>query len=134
MAQGFTDNPLDTIDRIRLKIGDTDPDYPLVSSQWYQYFLNLGYSENAVALEIARKILVQYANEGSRQRVDQVEVYGKEKFDSYLKWLKDLVNSGLMSPAIPYAGGISVSDMVDNDSNLDNVRPFRPYNHEDYGL
>lgn len=130
----FQDDPLNPIDRIRLKIGDIDPDLPLVQDQWYGYFLSLGYTENAVALEIARKILAQYANNASRQRVDQVENYGKEQFDSYLKWLKDLVNSGLMSPAIPYAGGISVSDMVENDSNLDNVRPWRSYNHKDYGL
>jgi hypothetical protein len=130
----FTDNPLNPLDRIRLKIGDIDVDFEIISDQWYQYYLNLGYTENAVALEIARKILAQYAGSGAREREGQVEVYGKERFDSYLKWLKDLVNSGLMSPAIPYAGGISISDMVDNDSNLDNVRPWRPYNHEDYGF
>jgi hypothetical protein len=130
----FQNNPLDPIDRIRLTIGDTDPDYPLVSSQWYQWFLDKGYTENAVALEIARKILALYVHSSAREMEGMVQVYGKERFDSYLKWLKDLVNSGLMSPAIPYAGGISVSDMVDNDSNLDNVRPWRPYNHEDYGF
>jgi len=62
----------------------------------------------------------------------QVQVYGAERFGSYLKWLKDLVTNGLTSHAMPYAGGISLSDMRDNDANLDNVRPFRRYNHEDY--
>ena len=128
----YTDDPLNPTDRIRLKIGDVDTDFSLVSDQWYGYYLSLGYTENAVALEIARKILAQYANDASRQRVDQVEVYGKEKFDSYLKWLKDLVANGITSAPIPYAGGQSLKDMVANDSNLDNVRPWRPYNHEDY--
>lgn len=130
----YTDNPLDPIDRIRLKIGDTDPDFPLISSQWYQYYLNMGYSENLVALEIARKILAQYVHSSAREMEGLVQIYGKEKFDSYLAWLKDLVNSGITSPPVPYAGGISKQDMFDNDSNLDNVRPFRPYNHEDYGF
>ena len=130
----FTDNPLDPIDRIRLKIGDTDPDHALISSQWYQYYLNMGWSENAVALEIARKILAQYVNSASRQREGMVEIYGKEQFDSYLSWLKDLVNSGITSPPLPYAGGISKDDMFQNDSNVDNIRPWRPYNHEDYGF
>lgn len=128
----FTDNPLDKIDRARLLIGDTDPDNPLISSQWYQWYFDKGYTENATALEIARKILAQYANEASRQRVGQVEVYGKERFDSYLQWLKDLVANGITSAPIPYAGGQSLKDMIENDSNLDNVRPWRPYDHRDY--
>lgn len=128
----FTNDPLNIIDRIRLLIGDTDPDFPLISSQWYQYYLNLGYSENAVALEIAKKILAQYVHSSAREMEGMVQVYGKERFDSYLAWLKDLVANGLMSPPIPYAGGISHSDMLENDQNLDNVRPWRRYNHEDY--
>lgn len=130
----FTNNPLNPIDRIRLKIGDVDPDFAIVSDQWYQYFLSLGYSENLVALEVARKILAQYATDGARQREGMVEIYGKEKFESYLAWLKDLVNSGITSAPMPYAGGISKDDMYQNDSNVDNVRPWRPYNHEDYGF
>lgn len=128
----FTDNPLDQIDRARLLIGDTDPDNPLISSQWYQWYFDKDYTENAVALEIARKILAMYAGEGARQRVGQVEVYGKERFDSYLQWLKDLVANGITSAPIPYAGGQSLKDMIENDSNLDNVRPWRPYDHRDY--
>ena len=117
----FTDDVLNPIDRIRLTIGDTDPDNPLISSQWYQWYLSKDYTENAVALEIARKILAMYAGEGARQR-GQVEVYGKERFDSYLQWLKDLVANGITSAPIPYAGGQSLKDMIENDSNLDNVR------------
>ena len=130
----YTDNPLNPLDRIRLKIGDIDPQYPFISDVWYQYFLDQGYSENAVALEIARKILAQYVHSSAREMEGLVQVYGKERFDSYMTWLKDLVSTGIMSPPVPYCGGISVSDMFNNDSNLDNVRPFRPYNHEDYGF
>lgn len=128
----FTNDVLNPIDRIRLTVGDTDPDNALIDDQWYGYYLAKGWSENTVALEIARRILAMYAGEGSRQRVGQVEIYGKERFDAYLQWLKDLITSGLTSPPIPYCGGISKQDMLDNDSNLDNVRPWRKYNHEDY--
>lgn len=128
----YTDNPLDPIDRVRLAIGDTDPNYELVSSQWYQWYLDKSYTENAVALEIARKILAQYVHTSAREMEGMVQVYGKERFDSYIKWLKDLVANGVTSAPIPYAGGQSLSDMIENDSNLDNVRPFRPYDHRDY--
>ena len=127
----YTDNPLNPIDRVRLKIGDTE-NPPLITDAWYGYYLDLGYTENAVALELAKRILTQYAHSGAREMEGQVQVYGAERFGSYLKWLKDLVTNGLTSPAMPYAGGISLSDMRDNDANLDNVRPFRRYNHEDY--
>lgn len=133
----YTDNPLNPIDRMRLRIGDIDPDFPLVNDQWYQYYVQQGYTEGAVALEIAQKILAQYAIEGSRQREGAVEVYGKEKFESYLAWLKEITTSptsSVVAPPVPYAGGISKQDMYDNDSNTDNVRPWRPYNHEDYGF
>jgi hypothetical protein len=128
----YTDDPLNPIDRIRLKIGDIDPTFPLVSDQWYAYFLSLDYTENAVALEVARKILAQYANEGARQIEGQVHYYGKERFDAYLIWLKDIVASGLSGAPMPYAGGQSFEDMIDNDANPDNVRPWRPYDHRDF--
>ncbi|QCQ57951.1 hypothetical protein Barba22A_gp100 [Rheinheimera phage vB_RspM_Barba22A] len=128
----YTDNPLDPTDRIRLTIGDVDPEFPLISDQWYGYYLSLEYTENAVAIEIAKKILAQYANDASRQREGMVEIYGKERFDAYLAWLKDIVNNGLTSAPMPYAGGQSVADMLENDQNLDNVRPWRRYNYEDF--
>ena len=128
----FTNNPLDPIDRIRLTIGDTDEEYPLIEDHWYGWFLSQGYTENAVAMEIARKILALYVHSSSREVEGMVQVYGKEKFDSYLAWLKDIVANGLTSAPMPYAGGQSVSDMLENDQNLDNVRPWRRYNYEDF--
>ena len=34
----FTNNPNNPIDRIRIMIGDTDADLPLVADDWYQYY------------------------------------------------------------------------------------------------
>jgi hypothetical protein len=128
----FTDNPINPIDRVRFIIGDTDVDVPLISDQWYQYYLDKGYTENAAGLEIARRILAQYAQTGWREREGLIEVYGRERFQTYMDWLKDVVNSGIVGAAMPYASGQSLQDMIDNDANADNVRPWRPYNHEDY--
>lgn len=126
----FKNNPLDPIDRMRLLIGDIDPDLPLVEDQWYAYYLSQNNNnEKKTAIQVAKNILAQYANSASRERVDQVEIYGKEQFDSYLKWLKDLVTNpalGLLSPAMPYAGGISRTDFCTNNANPDNIRLRRP--------
>ena len=128
----FTNDPTNPIDRVRFLIGDTDPEVPLVSDQWYQYYLDQDYSEKATALEIARRILAQYANTGWREREGLIEIYGRERFQSYMDWLKDTVNSGIVGAPMPYAGGQSLQDMIDNDANVDNVRPWRQYNYADY--
>lgn len=123
----FTDDPTLARDRVRMLIGDTDPDMALVSDGWYDYYLTeKNNNEKATAIEVAKRILALYANSASRERVDQVERYGKEQFDSYLEWLNDLLTNpatGIMSAPVPYLGGSSVSDMRANDANPDNVRP-----------
>ena len=123
----FTDNPLIPRDRVRIMIGDIDPTMSLVSDGWYDYYLTqYSNNEKQTAIEVAKKILAQYANSAARERTDQVEYYGKEQFDAYLEWLKQLIsdpNLGLLSAAMPYLGGSSKSDMVANDLVTDNVRP-----------
>jgi hypothetical protein len=131
----FTDNPLNPIDRTRFLIGDTDPDVPLVADQWYQYYLDKGYTENATAMEIAGRILALYANTGYREKEGLIEMYGRERFLSYMEWLQSLVSGGVVGiggAPMPYAGGQSLQDMIDNDANADNVRPFRPYSYQDW--
>jgi len=126
----FTNDPTIARDRIRLMIGDTDPVIALVDDAWYDYYLTqYNNNEKTTAIEIAKKILAMYANNASRERVDQVERYGQEQFDSYLKWLKDLIsdpNLGLLGAPMPYLGGSSKSDMRANDLVPDNVRPSIP--------
>lgn len=124
----FKNNPLDPIDRMRLLIGDIDPDLPLVEDQWYAYYLSQNNNnEKKTAIQVAKNILAQYTGY-SREREGMVEVYGNEIFNQYLRWLKDLLSDsslGLLSAPMPYAGGISQSDFCANNANTDNIRPWR---------
>jgi hypothetical protein len=132
----FTDNPLNPIDRVRMTVADTDPDNPFISDGWYEYYLaENNDNERLTALSIARKILAMYTG-NTRQREGNVEIYGSEAFDNYLKWLQGIISniqlSGMRAP-MPYLGGSSKSDMLSNNAVADNVgvhtyKSVKPYN------
>lgn len=125
----FTGDPANNaIDRVRLMVGDTDPAYEFLDDTTYQYLLDKhSQNEKQAALEAARYIL-SYIARFTRERTGDIEVYGNEFFKNYRDWLLELINNpnfGTIN-AMPYAGGISKSDMLSNDQNSDNVRPV-PY-------
>ena len=120
----YTGNPAtNPIDRVRLIVGDIWDDMEMLSDADYQYFLDK-YSgkENRAALDAARAILFKLARL-TRERTGDIEVYGSEWFKNYRNALQDIVKNPelALSAAVPYAGGISKSDMFENDSNTDNV-------------
>lgn len=133
-SMSFTDNPYSMTDRMRLTIGDTDPDNPLVSDTWYTYFYEKTNNENSAAIEVAKKILALYSGY-TREREAMVEVYGSEKFQNYLEWLRAMITDSALSvlaAPMPYASGTSVSDMQKNEYNPDNVRISLPFSDSPY--
>ena len=124
----FTNDPNNPIDRVRIRVGDTDPLNEYVTDTWYSYYLTENNNnETLTAIDIAKLIIVQFTG-STREKVDQVEIWGNDKFDNYLEWLKDFIEnpslSGLGSPS-PYASGISISDMdsYKEDSDVNSI-PF----------
>lgn len=118
----FTNDPSNILDRIRLTVGDTEPMNEYLSDEWYTYFLTKNNNnETLSSIDAAKAILVKFTG-NTREREGQIEVYGNEQFDQYLAWLKSFIEdpsiSGLRSP-VPYAGGISKSDMESNRCNSD---------------
>lgn len=124
----FTNDPQIPRDRVRIRVGDTDPLNEYVADTWYDYYLQENsQNETLTALDIAKIILAKFAS-CTREKVDQVEIWGNDKFDNYLEWLKEFVEnpalSGLGSPC-PYASGISISDMESYKQDPDvNSVPF----------
>lgn len=115
-----TNNP---IDRIRLAVGDIWDDIEMLKDADYQYFLdrNDG-NENRATMDAIKAILFKLARM-TRERTGDIEVYGGEWFDHYYKMLLLLLKdpNASISLAVPYAGGISKTDMYLNDANCDNV-------------
>jgi hypothetical protein len=120
----YTGDPANNpIDRVRLAVGDIWDDMEMLTDADYQYFLdrNDG-NENRATLDAARAILFKLTRM-TRERTGDIEVYGGEWFKNYkdalLLILKD--PNAAISLAVPYAGGISKSDMFKNDADCDNV-------------
>ena len=119
MALDFTK----AVDRVRLKVGDTN-ELQIFPDTLYQSVLDKNNAdEAATALEMAQYILGYISQHGFRERSGAYEVYGREWLQSYMDFLKTFLLSSGTAAALNakiYAGGISISDMEQNDLNPDN--------------
>lgn len=120
----YSGNPANSAtDRVRLLVGDIWDDFEILQDADYQFWLDkyLG-NENRTALDAARAILFKLSRL-TRERTGDIEVYGSEWFKDYRAALQDMLKNPDLSIniAMPYAGGISKSDMQANDSNSDNT-------------
>jgi hypothetical protein len=111
------------IDAIRLNTGDVWDDMEYLTDADYEYYLvrNKG-SESRTTLDAMRAILFKLSR-GARERAGDIEVYGSEYFDNYLKALTLFLKNPdfTLALAVPYAGGISKADMYLNDANPDST-------------
>ncbi len=120
----YTGNPsTNAVDRIRLAVGDIWDDMELLTDADYQYFLDRNDGNENRATMDALKALLFKLGRMTRERTGDIEVYGSDWFNNYYKMLLLLLKdpNAAISLAVPYAGGISRSDMMRNDMNCDNV-------------
>lgn len=120
----YSNNPAtNPVDRVRLKTGDVFQDFEILDDTTYQYFLdsNNG-NETAAAMAAARLIRIQIARFPTRETTGDIEVWS-DFAKLYTAALDDLINDvgGSSFVAIPYAGGISQRDMLQNNMNWDRV-------------
>lgn len=119
----YAGNPAtNPIDAVRLNVGDTWPDFEMLADSDYQYFLDKNEGNiNRATIDAARAILFKLTRM-VRERTGDIEVYGSEWFKNYRDALLEIINNpGLsISLAMPYAGGISRTDMCQNKANPDN--------------
>lgn len=120
----YTGNPrTNAVDRIRLAVGDIWDDMEMLTDEDYEYFLErYDGNENRATMEAVKALLFKLARM-TRERTGDIEVYGSDWFNNYYKMLMLLLKdpNAALSLAVPYAGGISRSDMLKNDMNCDNV-------------
>lgn len=112
------------IDRIRLNVGDIWDDMEMLSDADYQYFLDAANgNERRATMDAVRAILFKLTRM-TRERTGDIEVYGGDWFNNYMKALQLILKDPniSISLAVPYAGGISRSDMQANRCDPDNFR------------
>jgi hypothetical protein len=125
----YTNSPAtNPIDRVRLLVGDVFTDFEILDDNTYQYFLDkYNGDEMLAAIAAAKVIKFQIAKTPTREKAGNYEVWS-EFAERYTDALDDLIDKGETSlyVGMPYAGGISRSDMLKNNLNRDVVRLCLP--------
>ena len=118
---------------VRREVGDTDTIFPILTDVDYEYFVtNNNESVRNASMDAARAILLQLAIRGSDRTVDVLSIKNSKAAEAYrqalILYLRSPDLNGLYKTVNPYGSGISKSDMLTNDSTLDNnyVKPFVP--------
>lgn len=124
------------IQKVKLEIGDLDPVFPLLTDDTYAYYLEK--NDNNIprtALDAARTVLMMLAQR-SDETVDIFSIRGAKTAESFRLALQMYIKDQSLNPMNQnirgYVGGISVSDMLDNDANLDNNIVRSPSKSDNY--
>lgn len=121
---------LSLIQQVRLLTQDNIPGLYIISDDEIQYLLDKNSNNvNRAAVEAARVILFNLSMR-SDSTVDVFSIRSSQSAKAYIEALKLFIKdpnlSGVLSNINGYAGGISISDMQENDANLDNNIPVPP--------
>ena len=114
------------IDRVRLRLGDTTCPC-ILDDQTIEYYLSKNANNESRTYRELLTVMLFSLSRLTRERAGDLEIYGSEYFRQYF----DSVKLALSNPdlnyivAMPFAGGISRSDMATNQQDVDSVdKPF----------
>jgi hypothetical protein len=113
-----------TIQDLRYELGDTSPEFPIMSDAEYQYFLTKNSNAlNRSAMDAAKSIMLKLSMR-TDETVDIFSIKGASAAKNYMQALQIYIKNPdlntLYDKVQGYAGGISKADMQANDANLDN--------------
>jgi hypothetical protein len=113
-----------TIHALRIELGDTSPEFPIMSDDEYNYFLSKhDWNISRATMDAAKSILLKLSMR-TDETVDIFSIKGTAAAKNYMMALQLYIKNPDLNTMYDkiqgYAGGISKEDMVKNDSNLDN--------------
>lgn len=122
-------------DRVRQKIGDTDPATALVQDETIQYYLDLPLGETAAAARLARDISAKFARDisftvdGQGQREgDKSKQYAALAARLELEAASETPPTDPDAPALAYGGGVFVTGATTEDVMSARCDPARAAN------
>lgn len=134
-GHGLTD-----IQKVRLNVADIDPALPILQDNDYLYFLEKNNDNiNRASLDAARTILLVLSQRPDEQ-VDIFSIKGKAAAEQYRLSLQMFLRDPNLNPVLNnckgWVGGVSKSEMLDNNSNLDNntVNPIVDFTTKNTGF
>lgn len=113
-----------TIHAMRIELGDTSPEFPIMSDDEYNYFLSKhDWNIRRASMDAAKSIMLKLSMR-TDETVDIFSIKGSSAAKNYMSALQLFIKNpdlnALYDKVQGYAGGVSNSDMQANDSNLDN--------------
>lgn len=113
-------------DAVRFLIGDTDTTDQQLQDEEITYLLNInGGDVYDAAIAAARSLASKYSRQADT-RIGDYSVSASQRAAAYLALAKELQQqqvANLVHTSTPYAGGISVADKQQDETNTDRVRP-----------
>lgn len=123
----YTNSPATSVtDRLRLNVGDIHS-VEILDDETYTYYYNKNEQNERRATRDLFTVLLFALSRYTQERAGQLEVYGQQYFQNYLAAVKlAITNPSIDSiTAMPFAGGISRTDMDERASDTDAVdKPF----------
>lgn len=123
----YTNSPATSvIDRLRLNVGDIHS-VEILDDETYTYYYNKNEQNERRATRDLFTVLLFALSRYTHEKAGQIEVWGSDYFRNYLDAVKlAITNPSIDSiTAMPFAGGISRSDMDTRASDTDAVdKPF----------
>lgn len=120
----------DQKDEIRLLIGDTDSNDPLLQDAEINYFISVEGESRRAAARSALAIVAKFAR-CVNESVGRIKVSFEQRVDHYNKLAEELMMEADAVVGTPFAGGISVSDKQTTELDDDRVQPqFNRATHE----
>lgn len=116
------------VEKCKVEVGDTDPNFPILSTEEYEYFLSKnGNSISRASMDAAKTILFKLAQE-TDETIGIFSIKGRAAADSYRQalelYIKNVSLNPLYSNAGAYAGGISVTDSASYQTLDSTIRTF----------
>jgi hypothetical protein len=113
-----------SVKAVRIELGDTSPEFPIMSDDEIRYFLDKNdWSVRRASLDTAKSMLMKLSLR-SDESVDIFSIKGTGTAKQFMQALQAYIKNPDLNPVyqtlLPYAGGISKSDMETNNSLLDN--------------
>ena len=123
----YTNDPANSVtDRLRLNVGDIHS-VEILDDETYTYYYNKNEQNERRATRDLFTVLLFALSRYTHEKAGQIEVWGSDYFRNYLDAVKlAITNPSIDSiTAMPFAGGISRTDMDTRASDTDVVdKPF----------
>jgi hypothetical protein len=113
-----------TIQALRIELGDTSAEFPIMSDEEYNYFLSKhDWNISRATMDAAKSIMLKLSMR-TDETVDIFSIKGAAAAKNYMMALQLYIKNPDLNTMYDkiqgYASGISKEDMLKNDSNLDN--------------